>query len=200
MSTNWLMKIYQGQEIAEDWYITGHQGDGTNIYWRVDHYWRRVFETQNLKEAHYTSMSYQSLDVLCITHTNAEVERSLSKKSIVNKFCCLINWIRLTKKEIRMNGSGNIHKMSVTPSLIQARRSAYAVYTIRMHEGKGSNNSRLHVVEPPRSKYFIWKIGVNSSIQNQRQVDKVFWSRASRTRQQWLITQPSRYYLDNRNF
>ena len=25
-------KIYQGQEIPEDWYITGHQGDGSNTY------------------------------------------------------------------------------------------------------------------------------------------------------------------------
>ena len=25
-------KIYQGQEIPEDWYTTGHQGDGSNTY------------------------------------------------------------------------------------------------------------------------------------------------------------------------
>ena len=34
----------------------------------------------------------------------------------------------------------------------------------------GSNDSRLHVVEPPRGRSFIWQIGVNSSIQDQRQV------------------------------
>ena len=32
------------------------------------------------------------------------------------------------------------------------------------------NNSRLHVVEPPRRRSFIWQIGVNSSIQDQCQV------------------------------
>ena len=32
------------------------------------------------------------------------------------------------------------------------------------------NDSRLHVVEPPRGRSFIWQIGVNSSIQDQRQV------------------------------
>ena len=48
----------------------------------------------------------------------------------------------------------------------------------------GSNDSRLHVVEPPRGKSFIWQIGVNSSIQDRRQVDRGFlWSRVSRTRQ-----------------
>ena len=24
--------IYQGQDITDDWYITGHQGDGSNTY------------------------------------------------------------------------------------------------------------------------------------------------------------------------
>ena len=48
----------------------------------------------------------------------------------------------------------------------------------------GSNDSRLHVVEPPRGRSFIWQIGVNSSIQDRRQVDRGFlWSRVSCTRQ-----------------
>ena len=48
----------------------------------------------------------------------------------------------------------------------------------------GSNDSRLHVVEPPRRRSFIWQIGVNSSIQDRRQVDRGFlWSRVSCTRQ-----------------
>ena len=51
-------------------------------------------------------------------------------------------------------------------------------------ESSGSNDSRLHVVEPPRGRSFIWQIGVNSSIKDRRQVDRVFlWSRVSRTRQ-----------------
>ena len=48
----------------------------------------------------------------------------------------------------------------------------------------GSNDSRLLVVEPPRGRSFIWQIGVNSSIQDRRQVDRGFlWSRVSCTRQ-----------------
>ena len=39
----------------------------------------------------------------------------------------------------------------------------------------GSNDSRLHVVEPPRRRSFIWQIGVNSSIQDQRQVCSSFF-------------------------
>ena len=39
-------------------------------------------------------------------------------------------------------------------------------------EDDGSNDYRLHVVEPPRGRSFIWQIGVNSSIQDRRQVDR----------------------------
>ena len=37
-----------------------------------------------------------------------------------------------------------------------------------------SNDSRLHVVEPPRGRSFIWQIRVNSSIQDRRQDDRGF--------------------------
>ena len=43
----------------------------------------------------------------------------------------------------------------------------------------GSNDSRLHVVESPRGRCFIWQIGVNSSIQDHRQVDQVFFMESS---------------------
>ena len=42
-----------------------------------------------------------------------------------------------------------------------------------------SNDSRLHVVEPPRGRSFIWQIGVNSSIQDRRQVDRGFFMESS---------------------
>ena len=45
--------------------------------------------------------------------------------------------------------------------------------------GGGSNDSRLHVVEPPRGRSFIWQIGVNSSIQDRRQVDRGFFMELS---------------------
>ena len=49
---------------------------------------------------------------------------------------------------------------------------------------KAGDDSRLHVVEPPRGRSFIWQIGVNTSIQDRRQVDRGFlWSRVSCTRQ-----------------
>ena len=44
---------------------------------------------------------------------------------------------------------------------------------------RGSNDSRLHVVEPPRGRSFIWQIRVNSSIQDRRQVDRGFFMESS---------------------
>ena len=49
------------------------------------------------------------------------------------------------------------------------------VATVLLMLCSGSNDSRLHVVEPPRGRYFIWQIGVNSSIQDRRQVDRSFF-------------------------
>ena len=43
----------------------------------------------------------------------------------------------------------------------------------------GSNDSRLHVVEPPRGRSFFWQIGGNSSIQDRRQVDRDFFMESS---------------------
>ena len=49
----------------------------------------------------------------------------------------------------------------------------------RVSHQDGSNDSRLHVVEPPRGRSFIWQIGVNSSIQDRRQVDRGFFMESS---------------------
>ena len=45
----------------------------------------------------------------------------------------------------------------------------------------GSNDSRLHVMEPPRGISFIWQIGVNSSIQDWRKVDQDFVMESSQS-------------------
>ena len=48
-----------------------------------------------------------------------------------------------------------------------------------MIKSVSSNDSRLHVEEPPRGRSFIWQIGVNSSIQDRRQVDRGFLMESS---------------------
>ena len=45
----------------------------------------------------------------------------------------------------------------------------------------GSSDSSLHVVELPRGRSFFWQIGVISSIQDLRQVDRVFFMESSQS-------------------
>ena len=70
-------KIYQGQEISEDWYITEHQGDGSNTYQKLIITGKECPRRKN-SQAHHTIMSCQSLGMLTLpSHDNAGFERSL---------------------------------------------------------------------------------------------------------------------------
>ena len=55
-------KLYQHQEIPEDWYKTDETGST-----RIDHHWVKVFQKKTLSGAELT-----------LSHGNADVERSLS--------------------------------------------------------------------------------------------------------------------------
>ena len=90
-----------------------------------------MFETQN---STLLCPAKAAKAALCLVHGNAEVEGSLSENSkvLTSKRRLLsvdsINAIRLTKDVIRVTGSRHAHKMPITTSLMQARRSSYAVY------------------------------------------------------------------------
>ena len=134
-------KVYQVQDIPEDWYILGCKDDGTIEYRRVDHYWQKVLDQKNFTGApRYKVLAKLVKAVLCLAHGNAEVERSLSenKKVLTNERTLLsdasINALRSTKDAIRVTASGQAHMMPITPALMQARRSANSVYTARLAE------------------------------------------------------------------
>ena len=44
---------------------------------------------------------------------------------------------------IRVTGSGHVHKMAITPSLMQSRRSSYAVYAKCMEEEQERNEKDM---------------------------------------------------------
>ena len=73
-------KIYQGQEIPEDSYITGHQEDGSNTYWK------RVFGMQNSTGSPHYYVLPKNSKILTS-------ERSLLSDNSINA-------IRLTKHAI----------------------------------------------------------------------------------------------------
>ena len=113
--------------------------------------------------------------VLCLAHDNAEIEESAGEITS-EQILLSINSIRLTKEAIRVTGSGNAHIMSVTASLMQARRSAYAVYTIRMEEVKWFQ--RLPPARGGTTKkkiLYLENLSLLISSQDQRQVDQRFF-------------------------
>ena len=139
-------KVYQAQEIPENWYIAGRKEDGTTEYRRVDHYWQKGFDQKNvIGSPRYKILAKLVKAGLCLAHGNAGVERSLSEnKKVVTNECTLlsdtsINALRSTKNAIRVTGSGQAHMMPITPALMQARRSANSVYTARLAEEKKSS-------------------------------------------------------------
>ncbi len=40
-------KVYQAQDIPNDWYVLGQKEDGTTEYRRIDHFWRKVLDQKS---------------------------------------------------------------------------------------------------------------------------------------------------------
>lgn len=72
-------KVYQAQDITENWYILGQKDDGSTEYSRIDHYWKKVLDQKSVtREPRYKVLAKLVKACLCLAHGNAEVERSLS--------------------------------------------------------------------------------------------------------------------------
>ena len=144
-------KIYQAQEIPESWY----KAPDSEKYVQIDLYWKKVLEMQNtiMGSPRFTVLPKLVKAVLCLAHGNAEVERSLSenKTAVRSERTSLsdasINAPRTTKAAVRVIGSGQAHAMQITPSLMQARKSAYAVYSVRMAEEREKKGKEKRLKE-----------------------------------------------------
>ena len=152
-------KVYQAQEIPENWYIAGRKEDGTMEYRRVDHYWQKVFDQKNVTGSpRYKILAKLVKAGLCLAHGNTEVKRSLSvnKKVVTNERTLLsdasINAPRSTKDAIRVTASSQAH--IITPALMQARQSANSVYTAHLAEEKKSSEieKKLKTTRQQRKK------------------------------------------------
>ena len=109
-------KIYQGQEIPEDWYIIGHQGDGSQHILKSFPLLKNIIRAAKLNRLTTLLCPIKACEgLLCLTHGNAEVERSLSENSKIltneRSLPCddSINVIKLTKGAIWVNWSGRAH-------------------------------------------------------------------------------------------
>ena len=95
------------------------------------------------------------------------VNSRYSRYSSVSDMHDVLGWLHFSQRryEARL-----ILFYQIINGLAKCPSNASLLRRIRVLEEiirSGSNDSRLHVMEPPRRRSFIWKIGVNSSIQYQ---------------------------------
>ena len=95
------------------------------------------------------------------------VNSRYSRYSSVSDMLDVLGWLPFSQRryEARL-----ILFYQIINGLAKCPSNASLLRRIRILEEiirSGSNDSRLHVMEPPRRRSFIWKIGVNSSIQDQ---------------------------------
>ena len=130
-------KLYQYQEIPEEWYKTDETGSTC-----IDHYWAKVFQKKTLSGTEmFPYLKKLIRAVLVLSHGNADVERSLS----VNKEATGTNRTLLTPESL--NGiiqvkdavaaeNGKIHAMDFNKEFISCIRWAHERYRQRLEEKK----------------------------------------------------------------
>ena len=130
-------KLYQHQEIPEDWYKTDETGST-----RIDHYWAKVFQKKTLSGTEmFPYLKKLIKAVLTLSHGNADVERSLSvnKQAIgTNRTLLtpeLLNGIRQVKDAVAAE-DGKIHAMDLNKEFISCIRRAHQRYRQRLEERK----------------------------------------------------------------
>ena len=72
-------RVYQAQDIPENWYILGRKEDGTTEYERVDHYWQKVLDQKNVTGSpRYKILAKLVKAGLCLAHGNERCHQSNS--------------------------------------------------------------------------------------------------------------------------
>lgn len=103
---------------------------------RIDHYWNVIFSLKNASgEIKYANLKRVVMTCLCISHGNADVERSLSvnKKLVTPERCRLsdesVNGLRLTRDAVSM--FQHVTDIPITKDLLAAVRQAHQKYETR---------------------------------------------------------------------
>ena len=153
-------KLYQQQEIPEDWYKT----DGTGNT-RIDHYWAKVFQMKTLSENEmFPHLKKLIKAVLTLSHGNADVERSLSvnKQAVGTNRTLLtpesLNGIRQVKDAVAAE-DGKIHAMDFNKELLSCTRRANQRYRQRLDEKKkqeeAQKNEKARNEEAEKQKQLV---------------------------------------------
>lgn len=150
-------KLYQHQEIPEDWYKT-HDGEST----RTDHYWGKLIQMKTLSGTDmFPYLNKLIKAVLTLSHGNADVEWSLSiNKQAIGANRTLVaheslNGIRQVKDAVTAT-DGKIHIMDFSKELISCSRKANDRYRQRLEEQRkqeeAQKNERVRREEAEKHK------------------------------------------------
>lgn len=131
-------KVYQERNIPGDW-IETRDGDTTTSQ-RIDHYWAKVLDIKTLSgEKMFPKLAKLVKATLCLSHGNADVERSLSvaKKVLGTERTLLtaesINGLRRVDDAVKSEG-GKIPRMTYSKEMLKSARHAHSQYRSRLDE------------------------------------------------------------------
>jgi hypothetical protein len=170
-------KLYQSLDVPGEWVHPPSQGDGSVAFRRVDEYWKMVFKQKNaLGMPKFIILPKFVKAVLCLAHGNAEVERSLSenKRVVTPERSSLspesINALRSTKDAIRIQVSGQVHKMPLPSGLLQSAKVAHAVYKSRCEEEREKKNLEKLLKEKKQKEQDALQETINELDQKKRKL------------------------------
>jgi hypothetical protein len=133
------MKGQDDTKIGDEW-VRFQQVDISeeDLKKRVDHFWRSIFEKGDACGDAFQVLPKLVKCALSLSHSNADVERSLSvSKRVLTKEktamnTATLNGIRHVKAAITHHG--DVTKVPVTRDLLKAAQGAYALYATKLAE------------------------------------------------------------------
>ena len=142
--------IYQHQDIPEEWYCVAKDREGDVTEWcRIDDYWSKVLSMKTRSgEQMFPNLVKVVKGALCLSHGNADCERSLSiNKRVLGTDRTLLseeslNGIRLIKDAVS-NAGGKVEEMPFKRQLLTSVRQAHDKYRSRLEEKKKQETAKL---------------------------------------------------------
>ncbi|CAF2854754.1 unnamed protein product [Rotaria sp. Silwood2] len=130
-------RVYQMADIPEEWFRKSTvSSDNIIEYLPIDKYWYQIFSTTtSIGTPQYVVLTKLVKCLLSLSHGNSDVERGFSEnnhlvsedRSSLNEVS--INGLRATKTGVKFFGSGKVHVVPTTSTLLSNVKEAYSRYT-----------------------------------------------------------------------
>lgn len=132
--------------------------DGKETMKRIDHYWSKVLAVKTASGTiMFPTLGKLVKACLCLSHGNADVERSLfiAKHVLGPERTGLteesINGLRSVKDAVESSGK-KIHEMSYPKEMVRAVQGAHAVYHRRLDEEKKQEEAKKKKRDEERAR------------------------------------------------